>query len=67
MHPHCIIKLNTQNANQMVADENGLLFSGGLEYNCLNNISDNKSSDENNELSIIRRSSYVITLINLNY
>ena len=43
----------------MVTDETFLQFTGGISNNCLNNIlSIGNAIDENNELPIIRRSSY---------
>ena len=42
----------------MTSDESFLLFSGGMELNCLNNILNTKNNNDDNELPIIRRSSY---------
>ncbi len=42
----------------MTSDESFLLFSGGLQHNCLNNILNTKNNNYGNELPIIRRSSY---------
>ena len=42
----------------MTSDESFLLFSGGLELNCLNKILNTKNNNDDNELPIIRRSSY---------
>ena len=43
----------------MVTDETFLQFTGGISNSCLNNIlSIGNAIDENNELAIIRRSSY---------
>ena len=44
----------------MTSDESFLLFSGGLglQLNCLNNILNTKNNNDDNELPIIRRSSY---------
>ena len=43
----------------MVTDETFLQFTGGISNSCLNNIlSIGNTIDENNELPIIRRSSY---------
>ena len=43
----------------MIADKTFLLYTGGIEKNCLNNILYiNNNNNENNELPIIRRSSY---------
>ena len=43
----------------MVTDETFLQFTGGITYNCLNNILNaGNTIDGNNELPIIRRSSY---------
>ena len=36
---------------------NNLSFSDGLQLNCLNNILNNKNTNDGNELPIIRRSS----------
>ena len=42
----------------MTSDESFLLFSGGLQHNCLNHILNTKNNNDDNELPIIRRSSY---------
>ena len=42
----------------MTSDESFLLFSGGLELNCLNNMLNTKNYNDDNESPIIRRSSY---------
>ena len=42
----------------MTSDESFLLFSGGLQHNCLNNILNTKNNNDDNELPIIHRSSY---------
>ena len=42
----------------MTSDESFLLFSGRLQHNCLNNILNTKNNNDDNELPIIRRSSY---------
>ena len=42
----------------MTSDESFFLFSGGLQLNCLNNILNTKNNNDDNELPIIRRSSY---------
>ena len=42
----------------MITDETFLLYTGGIEKKFLNNILDTNNNNENNELPMIRRSSY---------
>ena len=42
----------------MITDETFLLYTGGIKKKILNNILDINNNNENNELPIIRRSSY---------
>ena len=44
----------------MTSDESFLLFYGRLQLNCLNNILNTKNNNDDNEIPIIRRSSYLL-------